>query len=346
MPGVTREQIAKAREIDLLDYLLRNEPSSVQREGANYRHKEHDSLVYSGAKKYWYWNSRGKSINALDYLMEIRGYSLVDAVHRLIGADTPHLAPSSSKKSPAHKRAEAERKPFSLPKARPCSLALIPYLQKRGIANEVIKRCIQTGILFEARCNRKPICVFVGRDDAGIARFGSIRSIGGDLRKDIAGSDKRFSFCYPPEKPGSRQLAVFEAPIDALSHASLQQRDGWQWNGYRLALCGTSPVALFAFLERHPEINRVVLHMDNDRAGIVNARKIKATMRQDERYRHIQVSVNPPRCGKDYNDKLLHHIEQSTKQLSPILTALAAAKEQAQTAASHKPRKGKDTERN
>ena len=48
------------------------------------RHKEHDSLVYVTGKRYWYWNSRGRSINALDYLIQIRVYGLVEAVHALV----------------------------------------------------------------------------------------------------------------------------------------------------------------------------------------------------------------------------------------------------------------------
>lgn len=74
MPGVTKEQIRQAREADLFAYLQQHEHGVLKRDGPNYRHKEHDSLVYVPAKNYWYWNSRGKRINALDYLMEIRGY--------------------------------------------------------------------------------------------------------------------------------------------------------------------------------------------------------------------------------------------------------------------------------
>ena len=47
---------------------------------------------------------------------------------------------------------------------------------------------------------------------------------------------------------------------------------------------GTSPVALVAFLERHPEITRVALYLDNDLAGRVNARKIKALLKSDQRF--------------------------------------------------------------
>ena len=82
MPGVTKEQIQAAREADLFAYLQSHEPGVLKRDGPNYRHKEHDSLVYVTGKRYWYWNSRGRSINALDYLIQIRGYGLVDAVLR------------------------------------------------------------------------------------------------------------------------------------------------------------------------------------------------------------------------------------------------------------------------
>ena len=87
MPGVTKEQIQAAREADLFTYLQFHEPGVLKRDGPNFRHKEHDSLVYVTGKRYWYWNSRGRSINALDYLIQIRGYGLVDAVHTLVGGE-------------------------------------------------------------------------------------------------------------------------------------------------------------------------------------------------------------------------------------------------------------------
>ena len=71
----TKKQIQQARQADLFSYLQANEPGVLKKDGRNYRHREHDSLVYVTAKNFWYWNSRGKSITALDYLMEIRGYS-------------------------------------------------------------------------------------------------------------------------------------------------------------------------------------------------------------------------------------------------------------------------------
>ena len=50
MPGVTKEQIQAAREADLFAYLQSYEPGVRKRDGPNYRHKEHDSLVYVTGK--------------------------------------------------------------------------------------------------------------------------------------------------------------------------------------------------------------------------------------------------------------------------------------------------------
>ncbi len=86
MPGVTKEQVQKAKEADLFSYLQSYEPGVLKRDGPNYRHREHDSLVYVTDRNYWYWNSRGKSINAITYLMEVRGYDFIGAVERLAGS--------------------------------------------------------------------------------------------------------------------------------------------------------------------------------------------------------------------------------------------------------------------
>lgn len=178
MPGVTKEQIRQAREADLFAYLERHERGVLKRDGPNYRHREHDSLVYVTAKNYWYWNSRGKRINALDYLMEIRGYGLVEAVNALAGPAMQYSFPSRSYQD--HAAARQARKPDRcyLPWQKKCATSYVSYLQKRGISTAVIKRCTQLGILYEGSYKKKepdgnatyiPVCVFVGKDEHGTA---------------------------------------------------------------------------------------------------------------------------------------------------------------------------------
>lgn len=269
--------------------------------------------MYVTSRDFWYWNSRGKRINALDYLIEIRGYDFTEAVTRLTCEGMPRASPYRPQSKPK------PRKPAKLylPWPKKCATGYFKYLRKRGISTKVIQRCCALGLLYEGRYkpnkNEKkyvPVCVFVGTDDTGKPKYACMRGIYETLKKDVYGSDKCYSFCLPPEKPHSSQVAVFEAPVDALSHATLQELEGWQWNGYRLSLGGTSHVALFAFLERHPEIKRVTLYMDNDLAGLKSSHKIRDMLREHPSFKHIRVGINPPREGKDYNEKLMSKLQQ------------------------------------
>ena len=317
---VTDEQIKQARDANLFTYLQTCEPGILKRDGPNYRHREHDSLVYVSNRRFWYWNSRGKRINALDYLMEIRGYSFTEAVTRLTGEAMPRASPIHSQEQPKQRRPAK----LFLPWPKKCATGLFTYLLKRGISDKVIERCIRLGMLYQGSYKPKknepkyrPVCVFTGTDETGKVRFACMRGLYDNLKKDVYGSDKAYSFCLPPERAHSSQVAVFEAPIDALSHATMQELGGWKWNGYRLSLGGTSPVALIAFLERHPEIRRVTLHMDNDLGGLKNARKIRDMLRADPKFKHIRVGINPPHQGKDYNEMLqirLQHIGQNKQR--------------------------------
>ena len=316
MPGVSPEQIEKARELDLLSYLQTYEPHELKPDGpGRYITVSHDSLVISNGK--WRWNSQGiGGRSALDYLVKVKGYGFVEAVEHLTG----ERAASAREYHMGKPRQPPPEQPpqkwmFYPPKPVHYSNAAVSYLQRRGISPEVINRCIEAGILYESRYyNPKSphhdasVCVFAGKDDSGKLAFAAMRGIDSDFKQDKAGSDKRFNFCIPAENPGSKHLAVFEAPMDALSHATLQQRYGWDWDGHRLSLGGTSDVALISFLERNPQINRVALHLDNDKPGLIAAQKIKAALAADDRFGHIRVSVNPPRGAKDCNDALLQAI--------------------------------------
>ena len=63
------------------------------------------------------------------------------------------------------------------------------------------------------------------------------------------------------------------------------------------------PVALTHFLEDHPHVKTVYLHLDNDTAGRLAAKAIMAVM--PEGYR---VENKPPPRGKDVNDFLCHRL--------------------------------------
>ena len=100
-------------------------------------------------------------------------------------------------------------------------------------------------------------CVFVGFDEKGTAKFGAVRTMLTDrkYRGDCKNSDKRYAFHQIGTD--TTRLYVFEAPIDLLSHCTLVDQTygaGKYKDQTRLALCGSSDVALEAFLKRNPQV--------------------------------------------------------------------------------------------
>lgn len=302
MPGVTKEQIGRAKEWDLLSYLQAYEPQELRRcGGSEYRTVTHDSLKISNGK--WHWHSRGiGGRTALDYLIKVRGMGFVPAVELLCGERG-----AAVRERPKPKPEERKAKHFSLPEENRCGRAMVSYLQKRGIDADIISQCIGKKILYESR--RYQNCVFVGRDPEGRARYACLRGTRGDFKMDVDGSDKRYGFFLPASVQESSFLAVAESPIDALSVATLLKLQGEDFaRNYYLSLGGTAPRALLRFLRDHKAVTHISLCLDNDRAGILGMEKIREAIQEDTVLsRHIRmIADNPPPAagGKDYNELL------------------------------------------
>jgi len=302
MPNVTKEQIAKAKEWDLLSYLQVYEPGELKRFGnQEYQTITHSSLKISNGK--WHWHSRGiGGRTALDYLIKVQGIDFVTAVKTLCGEPGATVCSVSS----VHDNRNP-REAFSLPEASPCGRAMVSYLQRRGIDAQVISHCIGMGILYESRKYKN--CVFVGYDSSGKARFAFLRGTYGEFKADVKGSDKGYSFFIPSKEKNCLYLAVTESPIDALSVASLLKMQGENWrNCTYLCLGGTAPCALITFLHEHPFITQVSLCLDNDKAGIRGMETIRKAVQSDPELskRPVFLTDNPPPrfSGKDYNDLL------------------------------------------
>jgi hypothetical protein len=290
--GVSREQIARAKEINIEDYILTNEPNNVKHIGSAYYLKDHKSLEISNG--WWNWHSHGiGGKNVIDYLIFVRGYSFVDAVRHLSGDEMTILQNIAPKARPPN-----EREPFHLPLRNVNNDRVIDYLQSRGIDRDIILDCIKRGNLYESATWHN--CVFVGRDENGKAKFASLRGTIGDFKRDADGSDKRYGFSLPPANPHSNTLFVFESPIDLLSYDTLcklgniEPQDGW-----RLSLGGTAILALTHFLEQNKFQNPIahcVVCTDRDTAGHLAYSNISEKLT-------VMVSRTIP-VGKDWNETL------------------------------------------
>lgn len=297
MPGVTKEQIEKAKEWDLLSYLQAYEPQELKKCGSReYCTRTHDSLKISNGK--WNWHSRGfGGKTALDYLIKVRGMDFVSAVEVLCGHGS----------APPEQPAPKKPKPFVLPEASKYPSRAVAYLYDRGIDAKIISACISAGILYESRKYQN--CVFVGLDPSGRARFAFLRGTRDGFRLDVEGGDKRYNFCLPAADRDCPRLAVAESAIDALSLATLVKLSGEDWrDSHYLSLGGTAPNAMIQFLHDHQHVTQVSLCLDNDEAGINGMNGLEQAIQNDPELsqRVTLVYRNPPSkdYGKDYNEFL------------------------------------------
>jgi len=216
MPGVAKEQIARAKEWDMLSYLQAYEPQELRKCDNKYCTVSHDSLKISNGK--WHWHSQGVGgRTALDYLIKVRGMTFVEAVETLCdmgGGIRPETGMGTGRAAIEMSPAERPRA-FSLPEPDRYGTAMVSYLQARGIDAGIISRCIGLGILYEGR--RYHNCVFVGRDQEGKACYACIRGIRSPYKGEVEGSDKRYGFCLP-SRDGGGSVTVAESPQCKILH--------------------------------------------------------------------------------------------------------------------------------
>ena len=312
MPGVTKQQVAAARQMTAIEFLRRYRADDLVKSSARgeFELKSHNSFKINGESSLWHWKSRGiGGKSALDYLMHVEGCSFVEAV-RLLCEERPCFIPQR------HEEVERKRPPFELPEKSPTTTRVEAYLRCRGISQAVIDHCLQTGILYESLPYHN--CVFVGRDAGGTPRYAALRgtyTYGKQFKAESTGSDKRFGFCIEPATE-SRTVAVFEAAIDAMAEMTLA---GDAADKYRLSLGGIyapeegrdihPPAALEGFLAQHPRVERIEFCLDNDPPGRAAAAALARLY--GERY---QVAVRlPPIEGFDYGDLAQAALEYRTK---------------------------------
>ena len=297
--------IEQARQIDLLSYLQRYEPGNLKRVAGNvYCTREHDSLKISNGK--WYWWSRGfGGFSALDYLMKVRELGFVEAVQTLTG-DMGDWKPPP----PAVKKDEP--KVLLLPPRNKDSDKVLQYLFGRGIDYAIVQDCIADGTIYESADYHN--AVFIGKDESGNPKYAACRGTMGSFKRDASGSDKRYSFRLLAREP-THTVHLFEAAIDVLSYATYLKCEGKDYKAANLlSLSGVYqpkkelaesriPIALTTFLNAHPQIKTIYLHLDNDKAGRLCTAALQELLQKD--YKIVDA---PPPVGKDVNDFLMSYL--------------------------------------
>ena len=280
----TQAQIDKANAVDL-EKFLRAQGETLVHSGKEYRWKAHDSLTVCGNK--WFRHSQSKGGFPVDFVMEFYGKSFPEAVQMLTGEPGEAQPEADPAPSPA----------FRLPMRNATNANILNYLtQERKLSPSLVNFFIAAGDIYEDSSHHN--VVFVGRDADGHPRYASSRGINEKFRQDAAGAEKAFGFAH---RGTDKQLLVFEAPIDLLSFIELFPKN-WQQHNY-LSLGGVSGKALRQFLSERPDVERVFLCLDADKAGEDTCKRL-ATLLPDT----VSVTRIQP-CMKDWNDVLVHRAE-------------------------------------
>lgn len=304
MPYFTTEQIEKAKEIDLLSYLQHHKPEELAFDSRNsYKTVSHDSLKISNGM--WYWFSRGiGGKTALEYLIQVEGYSFTDAVSHLIKQKGIEKVVRKN-----YLTEEEKIKRLILPQKSYSNSKIISYLKGRGISKNIIDECINKDLIYQDY--PKNNVVFVGYDENNNPRYGGVRGANSSrYMHECYGSDKAYSFKLTSIIPNN-EVHLFESAIDLLSYATILKKENKEWQNENLiSLAGVYqpaknledskvPLALNLYLNNNPNINRIVLHLDNDEAGIIATQAIINKLKN--RY---EILNDPPKIGKDFNDYL------------------------------------------
>ena len=280
----TQAQIDKANAVDL-EKFLRAQGETLVRSGKEYRWKAHDSLTVCGNK--WFRHSQSRGGFPVDFVMEFYGKSFPEAVQMLTGEPDEAQPEAGPAPSPA----------FRLPLRNVTNANILNYLtQERKLSPSLVNFFIAAGDIYEDSSHHN--VVFVGRDADGHPRYASSRGINEKFRQDAAGAEKAFGFAH---RGTDKQLLVFEAPIDLLSFIELFPKN-WQQHNY-LSLGGVSGKALRQFLSERPDVERVFLCLDADKAGEDACKRLAALLPDTVSVTRIQP------CMKDWNDVLVHRAE-------------------------------------
>ena len=280
----TQAQIDKANAVDP-EKFLRAQGETLVRSGKEYRWKAHDSLTVCGNK--WFRHSQSKGGFPVDFVMEFYGKSFPEAVQMLTG----ELSEAQPEADPAPSPA------FRLPLRNVTNANILNYLtQERKLSLSLVNFFIAAGDIYEDSSHHN--VVFVGRDADGHPRYASSRGIQEKFRQDAAGAEKAFGFAH---RGTDKQLLVFEAPIDLLSFIELFPKN-WQQHNY-LSLGGVSGKALRQLLSERPDVERVFLCLNADKAGEDACKRLAALLPDTMSATRIQP------CMKDWNDVLVHRAE-------------------------------------
>ena len=308
---IPKELVKKAKDVDLLTYFMNKNPSELVKKGiGTYSLKSHDSVIISN--NLWHrfsTNQAGKT--AVDYLIKVEKMTFLEAVNDVLNMNIKTYIVSKN-------GTKNELKQIVIPEKADTNKDVIDYLKNRGIDEDIIIECINKKLIYQE--NKTKNVVFVGYDNNGNIKYAGCRSTNDKrIMRDAKGSSKEYSFRLLSNIKNST-IHIFESAIDLLSYATMLKIKGYDYKNHNLiALAGVYqpssnieqskvPKALQNYLNKYPNVQDIVLHLDNDRAG---REATKALIFALKKYNVYDI---PAPYGKDINDYLCFKLGLKKRQ--------------------------------
>lgn len=300
----TQNQINRAKNVDLLDYVRQRGYSLIQSAANEYRLKEHDSLVISNNK--WKWFSRDIGGDTLDFVTKYEGKDFKEAMEILLG----EKGKEKVKEYDISSKEQEVKEISELPEKADNYRRLFAYLAKtRRIDPSIIQDMINDDKLYQEKKYNN--CVFLGRNKGGEIKY--CLKVGTNSFKkykgEIDGSDKAFSVDLCTSSKSSK-LYIYESIIDGMSHATMIKIQGGNYKEHnRVSLACVGYVKIDKFLEENPNVKTIISCLDNDKAGIMMTEKIRNKYSEKG---YIVKRILPKH--KDFNDDLIATLEEHEKK--------------------------------
>ena len=248
--------------------------------------KEHDSLRIDVAKQKFWHNSQLTGGDVIDFVRYFGNVDFGGAVEQLksianISNDIAYIQPSAQSSLGRTVPTTLNTKEFILPEKDNNNKNVFAYLtQTRKINADIVNDLINSNHLFQ---DVHKNCVFVGYNENQKPVFANQRGTNTEKKfvADVVNSN--YNECFYLNH-NSNKLIVAESVIDVLSIATIIAATQGEYQNYNyLALSGTTKrQSIFHHLEQQPEIDTLILSLDNDKAGELASKKVTEQLQEME----------------------------------------------------------------
>lgn len=300
----TKDQIAAATDVDIVDYCHQNGIDLTNNSERYYRSLKHDSLVIDRRENSFYWNSKGKSGNIINFLKEYEGLSFAESMSKLTDTEIKYEKKDMVEYVHEPYVYNPENESSSFFKAR-------NYLiNERKIDPSIIDNLHDQGLIKQDNRNN---VLFIWKEYEhimGCSEQGTVKSSNykrGAWKSEQKNSTSNYGFNILNGEP--KNLKFFESPIDLLSYATLHKNS--IENTQLISMSGLKHNTVFNYaiaakerLGDYPD--SISFCVDNDNGGQTFIDKFKGSQYQkkDGSVHDYKSELPPNKEVKDWNDQL------------------------------------------